>query len=566
MLTVILLVPFIILNTIIFSLYSNASEKEIQNSLSESFMKSANIFESAFSSIENNYLLCSSDAYIQSYMLMPKPDFTATKREIINHISHTLSYMKNSSAYLDSVYLYSTQSNYVLSSKQSNYLPEFSDIAWYEYYKSAKNSRRFVFQTINDENIPILALGYEVHHGKELIGIIVFNLNINTLLEITSGSDTPKETLYILDNNNNKVFSSRNSSSHFDISECKTFNNTKIDFAKKKNFYTFTKRFDDFDYLIVSTYDMSLFYTSELKAHFVLLFLGILSCFLAFLIAVYMSFQFYNSISTIMASLSTLGVPIPNEHTENYDEIKFITENILQNSTSKAQIEQELAQKMMYLQKAQTIALQTQFTPHFLFNTLNHISVTLMNEIGVHNPASRMITILADLLSIALNTEDYTTTLEKEINYAKQYLELECIKHNNNFDVIWNIDEHLYNYTIPKLILQPILENSFKHGINPLRGKRRGKIEISVQKDNGDIVFSITDNGVGISIEKLNAIRIRLSKNELPETSHIGLCNVHQRIQLLFKEHYGCTIYQNNPGVTVNIRMPCKKLPPSTQY
>ena len=388
--------------------------------------------------------------------------------------------------------------------------------------------------------------------------MIVFNINMDVLSQLTSNSGNDKESIYIFDENNALVFASNGKDATFDIHECKKVDDSNINLKTSKDVYTFAKSFENFDCVMVSEYDMSHFLVAGYKTTFVLLLLIVLAVILAFSIAVYMSFHFYNSISSIMAAFSTLGAPLPASNAEAYDEIKFITDNILQNSTSKAQIEQELTQKILLLQKAQTIALQTQFTPHFLFNTLNHISVTLMNTISRDNVASHMISIMADLLTIALDTKEYTTDIKSEITYAKKYIELEEIKYDNNFDVTWDIDESLYGYTTPKLILQPILENCLKHGINPLRHKRRGEIHISVQRQDDDILFCIRDNGVGITDERLKEIQARLAQNDIPETRHIGLCNVHQRIQLLFKAHYGCTIQSTAPGVTVSICMPCK--------
>lgn len=560
-LTSILLFPFIILNVVIYTLYSTSAEKEIRTSITNTFSKSTNIFETAFSLAENNYLICSSDQYVQNFMLLPTLDHSGIQRYTIKHVTDILSYMKKSSLYFDSIHIYSTINDYVFSTANSNYLSEFYDIDWYDYYKSNGKPQKFMFSaSSNNVNTNILSLGYEFYYNKEVIGIIVFNIDMEILSQLALGTEIDKEVTYIFNNKNELVYSSDNTAPAFHSEQDIHFDKNGLNQSTYGNIYAFSRYLDAFDCLITTEYDIAQLQRTKLKTSSVLFILIVLSVILAFSISVYMSFHFYNSISAIMASFSSVGTPLPSNNPKSYNEIKFITDNILMNSLSKSKVEEELTKKMLHLQKAQTIALQTQFTPHFLFNTLNHISVTLMNTLGHNNSASRMITILAKLLSIALDTKEYTTSIKNEVAYAKKYIELEQIKHNNNFDVKWDIDEELYCFTTPKLILQPILENSLKHGINPLRNERRGKIIISLKRDGNDILFSISDNGNGITDEHLIEVRERLKNTDIPETHHIGLCNVHQRIQLLFKENYGCNIYRGNPGLTVTIRLPCEHI------
>lgn len=556
-LTKILIFPFITLIAIIFILHFVTSEKEIRNSFLQNFEKSTSIVENVFNSVENNYLLCASDAHVQNFMVTPLLEFYNSQSYSLQHLKKMLSYMKGSSYYLDSIYLYSKTSNYVFSTGNSNFMPDFDDKAWYDHYKSNDNHQKFILHTkTNSSNI--LTIGYEVYFNLDAVGVVVFNIDMDVISGKLLNSNKEEESLYIFDKENSLIFSSNNKEIKFDTIISKEFDDSTTNFKNGNKSYIFSKKLDNSDYIIVTEYNISHIQHTGLRIVLFLLLVIILAMILSFFVATYMSFLFYDSISTIMSSFATLGVTI-SHNTESYDEIKFITNTILQTTTSQLQTEQDLAQKISHLQKAQTVALQTQFTPHFLFNTLNHISVTLMNVLEPKNAASRMITILADLLSVALDTKEYTTNIKNEITYAKKYIELEKIKHDNNFDVVWDIDESLYDYMIPKLILQPILENCLNHGINPLRHKRRGEIYVSVEKQENDILFSIRDNGVGITDERLKEIQSRLKQTEIPETHHIGLCNVHQRIQLLFKDNYGCTIKSTYPGVTVDIRVPCKK-------
>lgn len=543
-LSCLLLVPFVLLSILIYNLYYDAAKKDIVAALNDSFIQTTNVFENILSSAEQHYLLCNDNIYVNNYLLMTTPvsaSPSASFAHTIYQIKSVLSYAKNSSNYTNSIYLYSFISDYVYSTQSSHFLDEFNDKNWYDYHIAHPEVTQYI--TCSPDDFKQINLCYLIKSGGKNKGIIVFNINTDVLKTLISGSSNAHSRTFIEDASGNCIFTTIDKNANIE---------------SEKNLYTFSQSLNASPYTITTEYDMSVLLSTSQHTLMLLLCLIILAVSLSVLIAIYMSYQYYKSISGILSSIYATNMNKPDMNTTGQNEIEFITENILHYSISHKQIEQELAQKIAYLQKAQTIALQTQFTPHFLFNTLNHISVTLMNTISRNNPASRMIAILADLLTISLDTREYITDIRSELQYARKYIELESIKHDNNFDVIWNIDESLYDYATPKLILQPILENSFKHGINLLRSSRKGIIHISAQKDGESIVFAVADNGVGISEEKLAEICTRLQSDTLPETTHIGLCNVNQRIQLIYSKEYGCSIFSTPPGVTVKISIPAK--------
>jgi len=172
-----------------------------------------------------------------------------------------------------------------------------------------------------------------------------------------------------------------------------------------------------------------------------------------------------------------------------------------------------------------------------------------------NNPAGKAICLLSELLTIALNTNEYIVTIEQEILYSKKYVEIERFKNKDNFDRIWDIEENILNFKTPKLILQPIIENAFKHGIKYLRNASQGILKISAYEKDEDIIFTISDNGPGIEKEKLILLQNTLRNNDMPDPQHIVICNVNSRIKLIFSEHYGLSItsLKNNTIVSIKI-------------
>lgn len=259
----------------------------------------------------------------------------------------------------------------------------------------------------------------------------------------------------------------------------------------------------------------------------------------------------YKSIETIIYNFNN----ITTDTTNVKDKLSYITKNILQLSNKAQSLEYSFITKMNELKTMQLSMLQLQFTPHFLFNTLNTVSMLRTNEAGIDNPALKIIMLLSDLLAEALDTSQYIVTINNEINYSKKYVEIEKIKNNNSFDTVWEVDSSLLNCKTIKFSLQPIIENSIRYGIKELRGKRRGYKKISITSDNDIVKITVFDNGNKINSELLEQIRQNINA-PAPPAKHRGMYNVNKRIQLVFGYEYGCSIDSDNTGTSVTIHIP----------
>ena len=196
--------------------------------------------------------------------------------------------------------------------------------------------------------------------------------------------------------------------------------------------------------------------------------------------------------------------------------------------------EQELTQA------AQVAAInnyKAQLQPHFLFNTLNSINSTLTKE---NEAARELIAKLADTFRFAMKINDKELiTLQEEIEFNKTCLELEQIRFSDRLNVIYDIDESLYNNVVPPMILQPIIENAIKHGIS--KSIEGGTISISIQKQNNKMNFEISDTGFGIT--------------NLESGSGIGLSNTRKRLALMYNENL--LLQKNEPkGAKVIFNIP----------
>lgn len=199
--------------------------------------------------------------------------------------------------------------------------------------------------------------------------------------------------------------------------------------------------------------------------------------------------------------------------------------------------------------KAELRALQSKINPHFLFNALNAISASIrMNP----DTARQLVINLSRYLRYNLElNEDELIDIKKELWQVKDYIALEQARFGDKLSMIYDIDDDLH-FTLPSLLIQPLVENAIVHGIQPCRGK--GVVTLSV-KDLGDRVrIAVRDTGPGISDEVMR----RVARNEMPGNK-IGLLNVHHRVRLLTGQ--GLIIMRHQPGTEIAFSLPKNSQP-----
>ena len=186
-------------------------------------------------------------------------------------------------------------------------------------------------------------------------------------------------------------------------------------------------------------------------------------------------------------------------------------------------------------------ALQSQINPHFLFNVLN----TMTSLIRTNPEKAREVTIdLSNYLRYNLDNNLKSVELIKELNQIDTYIKIEKARFGEKLNIIYDVDESLYNFQIPSLIIQPLVENSIKHGI--LKKRDKGFVKIIVKRIDKDIEVAIEDDGVGIEQAVIDNLDKKIEEN-------IGLKNVHQRLKLLYGE--GLNITKLEQGTRIKFKI-----------
>ncbi len=199
--------------------------------------------------------------------------------------------------------------------------------------------------------------------------------------------------------------------------------------------------------------------------------------------------------------------------------------------------------------------LQAQINPHFLYNTLDCIYRLIMG--GDHEEGGKAIINLSRLFRLSLGRGPALVTIKSAMEQLSHYIKLQQLRHGDRIRVEIRIEPDILRYQIPKLLLQPIVENAFIHGLEPKQGN--GLLSIIGLRENNTIHFIISDNGIGLNQEQLLKAETDLS-DTATKKAH-GMVNVHRRLKLAYGEEWGITLSPNpDGGLRVDIRWPAQEI------
>lgn len=209
-------------------------------------------------------------------------------------------------------------------------------------------------------------------------------------------------------------------------------------------------------------------------------------------------------------------------------------------------------------------ALQSQINPHFLFNTLN--SIKSVAYVGDSKNAAQMIQALSDLMRYSLSHGKYLVSFSEEITTVKKYLYLQNCRFGNHYSVQYDIEDSVMDLEIPRLIIQPLVENSIKHGLEHIT--KKGILIITAKLIDNHVYIYVANNGSRIPTEKLNELNKKFSDFTTSASfSHknIGLMNVCYRLQLHYPNDFSMEMSSGEKFTTTKLILPAKQYIYKTQ-
>ena len=205
------------------------------------------------------------------------------------------------------------------------------------------------------------------------------------------------------------------------------------------------------------------------------------------------------------------------------------------------------------MRKADLRLLQEQINPHFLYNTLDNI--VWLIEGNEPDEAGEMVVTLSEFFRLVLSKGKEFITIRQEEQHISSYLQIQGKRYHDILDYHIYIDPEIYEYQIPKLTLQPLVENALYHGIKYKRS--RGMIEITGTKEGENLYLTVADDGVGMDEDELKKLEKEISRPCKETESGFGLANVNERIRMYFGSEYGMKIWsEKGSGTRITIEIP----------
>lgn len=556
----IIMVPILALVGISYYTMDNFLKSEISN-YSSKFIKSLEnttdrVIDECISQM--NYMVSDSDVSVFMQTEYDPPLF------------YSLAYLKNlvriqltTRDYLHSLYIYSDQSELVLSPAGLGKVDTLYDTNWLDLYLNHQGDKNVWIEVRDNEDryssitsSKILSIFMTANYGPGDTGVIVFNIDWDKFCSmISTDSVNTEDALGIVDTDLNLIADVYGDcETHLDQNTLKKLENSDSYYnTGSRVLYKVPFRMTDWNFVLSVPFST---YESDLHPMLTVILLIIAAgIFTTLVLAFFISLRIYRPFRTIIGLLQKPVGYVENEPIIQKDEETYILNSIRNTIQENEKISAELEKRIILLKQAQHIALQSQINPHFLYNTLDAINWMAMRLTGGRNDASVMISKLAAMLRYSLEDPESMVSLEMELNNVRTYLELQLLRYKGQFTVEWEVEPGLEQYRVIKLMIQPIVENAIYHGIRPLNAP--GIIRICVHQIDECLTIEIKDTGMGIHEKLLEELNDSLQHSDLHHENHIGLHNVNQRIQLFFGEEYGVHIIsEEGKGTNVVLRIP----------
>ncbi|MCL2244054.1 MAG: histidine kinase [Treponema sp.] len=479
-----------------------------------------------------------------------------TQSRIRNNFETTLSIDPS----IRSIEIYSLISKDGLVSNRASFysvLRDHNDNIWNTRNPNAQTN--VVFNR-DDEDLLIMHQTNNFTTGQGA-AVIIFRIRMNVLGDILEKVKSDlRETVILLNDDNNVLITNSGIEDGFDMDtlpELLTrFNDSAQESIQADKALIFHKSVSNeklrIVYIVPDVIIMQTLRQTTSIAVIILMF--------SMLAAILLSIMFSKIISKPIIQLSnkmqtsSIWDIADTDRTNRHDEIGFLQESF---GTMIRRNQDLIANEIQSSQEkcdAQIRALQAQINPHFIYNTLQVIGGMALNN-DTDNIYSIAVT-LSDIMRYSFNFSQEMVPLKKEIEYLEGYLAIQNHRFSDCFNFKTDIPERLLEAYIPKMILQPIVENCFEHGFSEKAGEK--SIELTaLEGEIGSMTISITDNGAGILSKRIEEIKEQLrlgSSGAIGSSSHIGLNNVNSRLHLRYGGNYGVNIdSEEGKGTTVII-------------
>ena len=460
--------------------------------------------------------------------------FEGTERALNGQITSYL----NTYEGIESIYLYSPLTGQVLTGlTYYKSTTAAANIRWLNDFQMA--SGMLLTPRIQEEGYPYVLTAIRRLNEYGYDGVAVVNISLNAIASMLGVQEDDAHSFYIL-NEAGEVLYRKNKQALLEdaarFSDLRHFEKTQEDKTlldrTESRAFVWSQVYNETTglYFVEKTYMTE--YTERMSMLQGLIFSSAMILLAMFLcVAAYLTCNALRPLRHLERVLDQ-GEIVGGKHPQD-EYTRYLTQRIMAQIQSNAHFREMLTDQLILLEKTQLRSLRSQINPHFLFNTLNAISMPVAGGEDGQSRAIAMIGWLSELLRYSLAKTD-SVPLSMEILQTRNYLNLLLARYDQEFTVELSVAPGLDGCLVPRLLLQPLIENAVFHGVVPLEG-RQGRIQIQIDRRDNSLCVVVEDNGIGMSAETLEQLRTQLAHlpEEMPE-KHIGLLNVAIRLHLMY--------------------------------
>lgn len=446
--------------------------------------------------------------------------------------------------------VYNADGTCVLSTDIVKDLPKYWGIL-----KDAKDSRnQIVIRSEGDSNQPVLRIAKAIVVDDKVTGYMTASLDNAKMASLLSGIVSSQEGVNIMDSYMETAYCSGSADALTVNNSMRSemIHNGKVP-DKIDNYNIYFTKLSNMDFYVVLL-KQPLLSDSTVKSMYRLLYsLGIISIILCFVVAWRISHSFSEPLTQMNKAMKkvqegNLEVRIPENRR---DEFGSLSKNFNVMTEELDNFVDQKVDTQKRLSDVQIAMMTAQLNPHFLYNTLD--TIKWMAKSAHVEPISVLSSKLARILRTSIERKPFIT-LKEECQLCSDYIDIQNIRFNGKYQLDFNISAYFMEQQIPKLILQPIVENSIKHGFDDVE---KGMIKIEALRDENSLMITVSDNGCGMPEEMLHRINTH-DWNGI--YGHIGLYNVDMILRLNYGAESGLAAEnKENGGTKITLRIPCRE-------
>ncbi len=534
--------------------------KEIFRQTAQSLRVSSNSIENELKKMEQLSYQVATDFYVQNYLVqLANSESNFFQEYVIGmELRKRLLDIGALKSYVESIQVYDLNDKEYASGNDIDMLREDRLLDIKEETAARQGGLKWVFPDESDSAFVVARqVRYYFDLSLEPLGMVAVRMNVPEIVNDFSNTLNEKNAqLAIFDEHNRQVFPIEEQLSPVYSASMKGEKGYNIIKDKDERYFiTYSPaKHTKWTYMIVTPYNSMFHAITTVQVAVMIVYI------LLFIILMFLGIRFVNGIirpieglNKKMEKVQTGNLQLDDEDDEiamPLDETGQMHNNFKKMMNQINQLIAENYKKQLVIKDSEFKTLQAQVNPHFLYNTLE--SINWSAKVEGHHKISSMAESLGFILHASISMRDSLITLEKELSVVKSYITIQSYRFEERLEFHTDIPSSFLTCIVPKFIIQPLVENSIRYGLQKMIGTC--KISITAKQLGDNIQITVEDNGPGMD----EAFISKIFKGDFePQGTGIGINNINDRINLLLGSHYGIEIESKvNVGTKVHITLP----------